>query len=174
MDSKRNKYDKRDSLEMGSKAENIFARLAAKMGWKVTQASTYNNIHQHWDFLLEKPNKRFKIDVKAMKRISRQDSCVQDTWFWVELHGVRRHDRGWLYNGRADLIAVEKMDAFVLVKRLDLIALVERVVDRRDIVSSTRAAKYKVYSRPRRPDLISMIETAALESIKWAEWPKQL
>ena len=172
MDLTRNKYDKRDSLEIGSKAEDTFARLAEKMGWTVTQASKYNNMHQHWDFLIEKAKNSFKVDVKAMKRISRQDSDVQDTWFWVELHGVRSYDRGWLYDGHADLIAVEKIDAFILVTRLDLIALVERVIDRGKIVSYPRAAKYKVYSRPGRPDLISMIETAALAPIKWAEWSK--
>ena len=54
MPGKRNKYDQRDCLEMGEKAEDVFARIAAQKGWKVTTASNYANINDHWDFLIQK------------------------------------------------------------------------------------------------------------------------
>ncbi len=170
MDTRRNRYDRGDSLERGDEAEDIFVQLAEMKGWKVTKASAHANIHQHWDFLIEKPAKKFRVDVKARKKIRRIDSRVQDTWFWVELHGVRNYDRGWLYDGKADLIAVEKIDTFVIVKHLDLIALVEQVVDPDSMVSSAKAARYKVYSRSGRSDRISMIRTKDLEAIRWDEW----
>jgi len=170
--TRRNQFDQRDSLEIGDKAESIFARIAENRGWRVSEASKRENINEHWDFLIEKLEESYKVDVKAMKRISRYDSAVQDTWLWVELHGVRNYDRGWLYDGKADLIAVENVKSFVIIKRINLIELVERLVDRNSVVSVAKEAKYKVYSRHSRPDRISMIETEKLESIKWAEWRK--
>ena len=174
MDTKRNKYDKRDSLEIGEKAEALFAKLAGRKGWQVTMAPEGGNIDEHWDFLIESSLENYKVDVKGMKRVSRGDPTVQDTWLWVELHSVRSYNRGWLYDGEADLIAVEKINTFVLVRRVDLLALVEQIVDLSSVVSSARQAKYKVYSRRNRPDKISLIETKKLESIKWDEWEKVL
>jgi len=172
MQSRRNIYDKKDCLEIGQKAEAVFAHLAAAKGWRVTAASSYANINDHWDLLIEKGSERYRVDVKGMKRLSRRDPDVQDKWIWIELHGVRERDRGWLYDGKAELIAFEKKRAFVVVKRADLIKLVEQLVDLSTTVHSARAARYKVYSRPGRPDRITLIETEKLKSIEWDEWPK--
>ena len=172
MHDKRNKYDKRDCLEIGQKAESVFARIAATRGWRVTAASNYANINDHWDLLIEKGAAKYRVDVKGMKRLSRRDSSVQDEWIWIELHGVREHDRGWLYDGKAELMAFEKKGSFVIVRRDDLIKLVEQLVDLNATVYAAKAARYKVYSRPGRPDKITMIETEKLAGIRWDEWPK--
>ena len=172
MHDKRNKYDKRDCLEIGQRAEAVFARIAVQKGWKVTAASNYANINDHWDLLIQKGTEGYRVDVKGMKRLSRRDSNVQDEWIWIELHGVREHDRGWLYDGKAELMAFEKKGSFVIVKRDDLIKLVEQLVDLNTTIHSARAARYRVYSRPGRPDRITMIETEKLKSIEWDEWPK--
>lgn len=172
MHSKRNKYDTRDCLEIGERAEDAFARIARKRGWKVTVASSYANINDHWDLLIEKGTERYRVDVKGMKRVSRRDPGVQEKWLWIELHGVREHDRGWLYGGKAELIAFEKETAFSIVMRSDLIKLVEQLVDMNTTVRSAKEARYKVYSRSGRPDKITMIEMERLASIQWDEWPK--
>jgi site-specific DNA-methyltransferase (adenine-specific) len=172
MHNKRNKYDRRDCLEIGQKAEDVLGRIAAQRGWKVTVASNYANINDHWDLLIEKGVERYRVDVKGMKRLSRRDSSVQDKWIWIELHGVRETDRGWLYDGKAELIAFEKEGAFLIVRRDDLIKLVGQLVDMNTTVHSAKAAGYKVYSRPGRPDKITMVETEKLKSIEWDEWPK--
>ena len=171
-DSRRNQYDTKDSLDLGDKAENVFRRLAEKRGWKLAEASFDCNVNEHWDFLMQKASDSYKIDVKAMKRLSRGDPDVQDKWVWIELHGVRPYDKGWLYGGKADLLSFEKVASFVIVKRLDLITLVERLVDYKSLVHSSREAKYKTYSRSGRPDKITLIETDKLDSIKWDEWLK--
>jgi len=88
------------------------------------------------------------------------------------LHGVRDYDMGWLYAGKADLIAFEKNKSFILVKRLDLIDLVQRVVDFESFVSDSKAAHYKIYQRSGRPDKITLIETILLDQIKCDEWEK--
>lgn len=157
---------------MGQAAENLFARIAEARGFKAIEASLQNDINEHWDFLIEKGTRQFRIDVKAMKRMSRHDREVQDRWVWIELHGVRKYDAGWLYGGKADLIAFEKRRSFLLVKRLDLIALVEKIVDFTARVDSAREANYKIYSRPNRCDRITRIEIEKLNSIKFVEWEK--
>ncbi|MDH7489481.1 MAG: hypothetical protein QHH80_08225 [Anaerolineae bacterium] len=63
------------------------------------------DINAHWDMVISYGVKTFKVDVKAMKRISRGDQAKQDAYHWVELHGVRANDEGWLFGGQADLIA---------------------------------------------------------------------
>ena len=102
----------------------------------------------------------------------RRYSSVQDEWIWIELHGVREHDRGWLYDGKAELMAFEKKRSFIILMRDDLIKLVEQLVDLNATVYDAKAARYKVYSRPGRPDKITMIETEKLAGIRWDEWPK--
>ena len=164
--SRRNKFDTKDSLKLGDRAELSFKKIALKKGWKVTEATKDGQI----DKIGRK--KSYKVDVKAMKRISRKNPNVQDTWFWVEFHGVRSFDKGWLYDGKADLIAVERKDSFLIVKRLDLIKLAEKLVDKKSHVHSAQEAKYKLYSRSGRPDLISMIEIDKLNEIKCVLWEK--
>jgi len=173
MDSRRNRYDRKNCLEIGQKAEDVFASIATERGWKVTVASNYANIHDHWDLLIEKGAERYRVDVKGMKRLSRHDVSVQDQWMWIELHGVREHDRGWLYDGKAELIAFETKASFIIVRRNDLIKLVEQLVDMNATARPAKQARYKVYSRPGRPDKITMMETEKLAGIRWDEWPKQ-
>ena len=60
----------------------------------------------------------------------------------------------------------------MIVKRTELITLVEALADLETAVSSAREAKYKVYRRPGRPDKITLIETEKLGAIKWDEWAK--
>jgi hypothetical protein len=172
MYGKRNRYDNRDCLEIGQKAEAVFASMAAKRGWKVTAASTYANMNDHWDILIERGTERYRVDVKGMKRLSRHDARVQDEWIWIELHGVREYDRGWLYGGKAELIAFEKEGSFVIVRRNDLIKLVEQFVDLNITVHSVKEARYKVYSRSKRPDKITMMQAEKLACVQWDEWPK--
>ena len=104
--------------------------------------------------------------------MSRKDPGVQDIWLWVELHGVRSYDRGWLYAGKSDLIAIERRTSFLIVKRNDLIKLSEKLIDKTSRVFSARNAKYKIYQRTGRPDIISMIEIEKLKTIEWDIWQK--
>jgi hypothetical protein len=171
-ENKRNRYDHKDSLEIGEKAELLFSKIAIQKGWKVTPAPSRSNIDEHWDLLLEKGEKKFMIDVKAMKRLSRNDPQVQDEWLWIELHGVRIQDPGWLLAGKADLIAFEKKNSFLIVKRTDLIDLLPTLVDYNKTVNRAGDAQYKIYSRTNRPDKITLIETEKLKNIQCVEWFK--
>lgn len=174
MNSRRNRLDKKDSLEKGHEAENSFAEIAGKKGWEVIPAPRNSDIHEHWDFLLKKGEKEYKVDVKARKRIKRSNASVQDKWLWIELHGVREDEPGWLYGSKADLIAFETKNSFVIAPRTELIELVHKLVDFNSLASRPEDARYKIYSRSGRHDKITLIETEKLKAVKFFEWSKDL
>jgi hypothetical protein len=168
--AKRNKFDYKDSREIGESAQSQFAKIARQKSWQVTPAPGECDRNEHWDFLIEKGKRSFRVDVKSRKRIGRRDAAFQDEWIWIELHSVRKHDAGWLYRGSSDLIAFETKDSFVMVQRSDLIRLVEKLVDFKSRVSTAKEAKYKIYSRRNRPDKITLIELEKVKTLKFAEW----
>ncbi|MBC7876500.1 MAG: hypothetical protein H7Y59_04950 [Anaerolineales bacterium] len=167
----RNKFDKKDSLELGENAEQLFIVLAVKSGWKISASSKDENIDEHWDYLIEKENDTFKVEVKSRKRVSRSDEGLQSDKTWVELHGVRPKDTGWLF-GKADLIAFEKEKSFIFVKRLDLLAVVNKKVNLVAKVREAKDALYKIYTRPGRKDKLTLLLTQDIEEIKFMEWNK--
>jgi hypothetical protein len=171
MANARNKFDKKDSLELGEQAENVFILLAVRLGWKVSASSQRENIDEHWDFLIEKDGLAFKVEVKSRKRVKRNDDGTQSELTWVELHGVRPKDTGWLF-GKADLIAFEKQNSFILVKKADLLAIVNKKVDLVAKVSEPADAVYKVYRRQGRKDKLTLLPMDDIQAIKFDEWQK--
>ena len=167
----RNKYDKKDSLELGQSAESSFAQSAIKHGWTIESASKKSNINEHFDYIMSKDGKSFRVEVKSRKRMGRGDLDVQDEYVWVEIHGVREDDQGWLY-GNADLIAFDMTTAFRLVRRADLAALIGKLVDFNTMVKEPKDALYKLYPRRGRHDLLTMIRSRDLLKITSLEWTK--
>jgi hypothetical protein len=138
----------------------------------VTASSGKENINEHIDYIIERDGKSKKVDVKSLKRIKRGDKKTQDEFLWIELHSVRENNKGWLYDGKADLIAFELSKSFRIVNRLELIKLVEKLVDFEAKVSSSKEALYRVYSRKDRHDLLTMIRPDDLLGIKYVDWKK--
>ena len=167
----RNRFDKKDSLELGEKAENLFMEMARQAGWQVSPSSKDENIDEHWDFHIIKGVENFKVEVKSAKRIYRNDSGIQFEYTWVEIHGVRPKDTGWLF-GKADLIAFEKESSFIFVKRLDLLAVVNKKVNLVAKVRDPKDALYKIYTREGRKDKLTLLRTSDIEEIKFMEWEK--
>jgi len=173
----KNKFDiSGENLNRGLKAEQKFKILAKKRGYEIVESKENQDINEHWDFELVKDNIRLKVDVKSMKKITRSDKKVQDKYAWIELHGVRKHDKGWLYGGKADLIAFETKKSFVLVKRTELIRSLEGRISNK-VVSSPKEAlykdengKYKRYKRKNRYDELILLELDELRNICWDEW----
>lgn len=165
----RNQYDRKDCLEVGQKAEDIFATIAARRGWEVQSASASENIDDHFDYRIKNEKEIYRVEVKGKKRISRVDANPQEELVWIELHGVRIHDAGWLF-GKADLIAFQMHASFRIVKRQDLVALVCKSIDYKSKVNSPRDALYKTYSRAGRSDILTMLRYEDLKGILWAEW----
>lgn len=166
----KNRFDKKDSLELGKKAEGLFILIAVKHGWKISASTREQNIEEHWDYLIEKENQEFKVEVKAEKRIQRKDDDSQAHFTWVELRNVRGKV-GWLF-GKADLIAFENEKTFFFVKRLDLLALVNQKVNLVAKVKSAKDALYKIYTREGRKDKLTLLPTSDIDPIKFMEWKK--
>lgn len=166
----RNRFDKKDSLELGEHAEGLFILIAIKSGWRVSASSQDENIDEHWDFLIEKDGGSFKVEVKSKKRINRSDKDEQIALIWVELRNVKGKI-GWLF-GKADLIAFEKEKSFLIVKRLDLLALVNKKVNLVAKVRDPKDALYKIYTRVGRKDKLTLFPASDIEKIKFMEWNK--
>ncbi|HEX9331091.1 MAG TPA: hypothetical protein VF896_04320 [Anaerolineales bacterium] len=167
----RNRYDKKDSLELGQKAESFFARTAIKHGWIVEPASEGSNKNDHFDYIMSTDDKSFRVEVKSRKRMGRNDQDVQDEYVWIELHGVRKNDQGWLH-GKADLIAFELKNSFRMVRRTDLLDLIEKLIDFKVKVRKSNEALYKLYSRSGRSDSLTIIKSDDLLKITSLEWKK--
>lgn len=166
--NKRNRYDKKDSLELGQDAESRFATVAQQKGWAVVEASKEANIEDHYDYEISKDGHQYRVDVKSKKRVSRKTKTVQDDFIWVEFRTVR-DTKGWLF-GSADLIAFENQNGFKIVERKALVRLINRLVKLHVKVSKPGDALYKVYTRKGRPDEITLIKASDLDSILWDEW----
>jgi hypothetical protein len=164
----RNRFDKKDSLELGDKAEELFILVAVRQGWKISASTKEQNIDEHWDYLVEKDGQEFKVEVKAEKRIHRNDDSSQTNFTWVELQNVRGKV-GWLF-GKADLIAFQKESTFIFVKRLDLLALVNKKVDLVAKVRGPKDALYKIYRREGRKDKLTLLPMSDIEEINFMEW----
>jgi len=111
--------------------------------------------------------------LKSTKKISRSDTNTQDEWTWIELHSVQQDDTGWLLNGKADLICFERDNCFEFYNRVDLIKRVNQLVDFNTFANSSSNARYILYSRPGRPDIITLIEFDKIKDLCIGRWHKR-
>jgi hypothetical protein len=161
----RNKHDIRGALELGIRAEKLFAKTCCQNGTPVVKASPEDNELRHIDFWREYNGGRWGVDVKSLKRVHGTDNRIQDRFVWLEFKGVE-DTKGWLYGSYAVHIAFELKDSFVIVNRKDLIALGERLVDRdSEPVNDPSFALNRLYTRHDRNDLIAMIYSRELYTI---------
>lgn len=111
---------------MDDSATRLFLDCCKKKGWKTTKASRYQDIREHWDYKLEKKGTSYLVDVKSIKRINSQ-SDIDDSLLLVELKNVNGNP-GWLI-GKADYIAFQVKEGFLLVEREKLYQLTRKLMD---------------------------------------------
>ena len=140
-----------ESYAQGDRAETRFASILENP----ETATTHQNIYEHWDVRDEE----FKYDVKAMKRWNRADAAPTDRIHYIELKNVQGK-KGWLY-GDADYIAFETRAHWVLVNRPRL----QEWIDSIDKPTSNKKEIYKLYSRPGRADVMTIVPTMDLIAI---------
>jgi hypothetical protein len=118
----KHKYDKHgDAFEAGQQAEDSFEAVFARNNWSIRDASLQEQ-YSHIDYWLSKDGStEISVDVKARKKVKRGDTSTNDSLIWVEFKSVNGGD-GWLY-GKADFIAFETADSFLIVRRSALAAL---------------------------------------------------
>jgi hypothetical protein len=167
----RNRYDRTgESSQMGASAEENFEKLALEKGFVVEKATRKQNL-SHIDFIVTKHDKTFFVDVKACKKSSRSAQISDAEIVWIEFTNVAGNV-GWV-NGAADYIAFEREQDFVIVPRSNLVALCDRIVNKKNKVDSARDALYNLYTRQGRKDEISLIKMSDItENIKVAYWSK--
>ena len=172
-----NEFMDERSVEMGESAEKKFDRAVKAQGKSVRKASRYEERVQHIDrwigdkrwwpklnqTMADKPE--IPVEIKAMKRISRDSPEPQSEWLWVEFRNVSG-GLGWLY-GDAILLATEVETGFYLLYLKSLRSWAEFKVDRDAKVSNPNHAQYTSYSRQNRDDEMSLINLQ--EFIDWYE-----
>jgi hypothetical protein len=166
------KYDKRNAASIGDRAERIFISLAGARGYEIKPSSTRQNKVNRVDFFLKKNEIIKGVDVKARKKLSAGDRAYNDDWTWVEFKNADGLG-GWMY-GDADYIAFEKEDCFIVVDRISLKDLAEKLVDRKKpFASHAYQAKYRIYQR-RDQEEISLIKTADIKKLnRISIWKKR-
>lgn len=141
-----------DNYKKFQAVERKFAG-ALDMFNKISFASSDEDIYQHWDVKID-----IKIDVKAMKKINREDSEPNENIHYVEIKNVHGN-KGWLY-GDADYFAFEMKDYYVMVSK---IKLQEMIADKcKDKIKCARPTLYQLYSREGRNDMMTLVKTVDL------------
>jgi len=108
--AKMSKWKNSSSWNRGQRIEKEFAPLLRQRDPNYRKANREEQF-RHIDYF----SSFGTIDVKAKKKISRSDSQEQDELLWVEFLNVQGRE-GWL-RGQTDVIAFERNDDFVLIKR---------------------------------------------------------
>jgi len=167
----KNRNDKDGScMQIDKKACSRFVRLAKKKSIKVQNSSKDEDINDHIDYWLIKGDKKKSIDVKGLKRSSRQGASQWER-LWIEYKNVKGN-KGWLY-GKQDFIAFECPNYFLVVKRQDLQDLCEKIApfDINNITTNAEGAYRKIYSRTGRMDILTCISVYDIfDNIRYSIW----
>ena len=136
------------------------------LGGEVEKSSRFEDVRDHIDFWWDSPKKgRIGIDVKGIKKNSRNDKKPDDTIQWLELQGVTGYP-GWLY-GKAEYIAFRTFTKIIFVKREKLLSFALEKVKGKETVYDTPKECYVPYKRKKwgRDDLSLKALTSDLEEI---------
>lgn len=146
------KYDITDFLKEGKEKEVMFADLFSS--YSLSDKKT--DIIEHYDLTIGNT----RIDVKGLKKINRWDNEVNENIHWVEIKGITGH-LGWLY-GEADYFAFETFDYWILVSKIKLQELIKTRTTKEWVKEKEL---YKLYQRPNKQDVITLVKTIDLCSI---------
>jgi hypothetical protein len=145
-----------------NQAERKFAQLCINRKYKLIRATREQDIHEHWDFKIINPKtkKSSLVDVKGAKKINRSDSKLDYNIAWLEFQNVRG-EKGSL-KGKADFIAFEQKNHFLIVKRIHLLDWAESKVIKL-FTTQSKKEKYRYYQRPDRKDIITLVNIADIK-----------
>lgn len=154
-----------ESWKRGQNVEKEFAKLLDERGLKYEKSNRRNQF-RHIDYHTSFGT----IDVKGKKRLGRGDGQEQDEFVWLEFKNVQGKG-GWML-GETNVIAFERDEDFVLVKRKDLLEMAMKKCDLKKIVDTSHKALYKGYQRKGRKDLISLVKMSDILDIDHKIWKK--
>ena len=159
------KWKNSGSWNRGQRIEKEFAPLLRQRDPNYRKANREEQF-RHIDYFSDFGT----IDVKAKKKINRADASEQDELVWVEFKNVQGRD-GWL-RGQTDIIAFERNNDFILIKRNYLLGMCQVKCDLSKKVTSSRDALYKGYQREGRKDLISIVKMSDILNMPHQIWKK--
>jgi hypothetical protein len=134
---------------VGKLKEEEFAKLFTGVKLSTEDQDKY----EHWDLSIEA-----KIDVKSIKKQSREDIFYDENFHWVELKNV--HGKlSWLY-GDADFFAFETIDYWIIVSKNTLQKFIEEKCRGKNI--GKIKDPYELYQRENRKDVIVKVKTIDL------------
>lgn len=151
-----------DCSKLGKEKEREFSQLLlSKFGGEMIKSSKNDDMYNHIDLIWRYRGGEYSFDVKSAKKANRSDNIPNYDINWIELQNVRGN-LGWLY-GKADYIAFETFTNWLIVRRRDIINLIDlKVIDR--TISKSKDF-YTCYQRDGRQDIIIKIPTSDLEKI---------
>ena len=159
------KWKNSGSWNRGQRIEKEFAPLLRQRDPNYRKANREEQF-RHIDYF----SNFGTIDVKAKKKINRADASEQDELVWVEFKNVQGRD-GWL-RVQTDIIAFERNNDFILIKRNYLLGMCQVKCDLSKKVTSSRDALYKGYQREGRKDLISIVKMSDILNMPHQIWKK--
>ena len=154
------------SWNRGQELERKFYEIL-KLRDKNARQATPQEQYKHIDFFTYFGT----IDVKSKKRIGRADVDEQETIVWLEYKNVQGRD-GWLVSPFVDILAFERDDDFILVKRKELQQMADELCNLDDMVDKSSDALYKGYTRKGRKDLITQVKMKDVMKLKHKVWSK--
>lgn len=151
---------------LNGKLDEDFVMDAVKhtLGGDVTRASEEEYMYDHIDFWWDSPKKgRIGIDVKGIKKNSRNDNNTDDSIHWLELTNVNGNP-GWLY-GKADYIAFRTNSSIIFCKRQKLLDFILSKTENKEIIHNNPRECYIPYQRYNREDVIIKALTKDIEEM---------
>ena len=158
--------DFKASWNRGQELERKFYEIL-KLRDKNARQATPQEQYKHIDFFTYFGT----IDVKSKKRIGRADVDEQETIVWLEYKNVQGRD-GWLVSPFVDILAFERDDDFILVKRKELQQMADELCNLDDMVDKSSDALYKGYTRKGRKDLITQVKMKDVMKLEHKVWSK--
>jgi hypothetical protein len=153
----------KESIKMGKLAEKRFICLCKNLNIKCVKSTDYEDIYEHFDYRIWINNVEYKIEVKAAKPKFRKDVDIDYDNQWIEYYKVIGKI-GWIL-GKADYIAFELKNGFILIKREDIKNLVDFKMIGRD--HEYGSDNYQWYRRPNRKDYSIYVPMLDLKTLKY-------
>jgi len=150
--------------DRGCVFEDFAASTLRQNGHFVRKASDYENRVKHIDFWAQGFDKKeYSFDAKAMRSLFR-GGPLQDEWVVIEWKNVFGN-KGSVF-GEQDFFVFERFKSLDIVRRSDLEFFGRREVNFAKRARSASEAKYCVYTRDGRNDLISLVRLDDIEISK--------
>lgn len=159
-------------IKQGKEAEKNFLKIFPL----IKKASKHEDIHGHWDVMVEIDGGSVKVDVKGIKNDDRFDPYPNENINWVEIQNADGNT-GWLY-GDSDVIAFETDEYFILVGTLKLRRFLEKKMGYtqdtiKDIKPNHVKDPYVFFQRKDRKDILVKVKTIDLMHIKYRSIEKK-